>query len=125
MPALFRLADALLMASLREGFGLVVLEALASGTPAVVSRRAPFTDYLADDERTAHVCWADPVSATSIAQAMARACDPAHRLALSHCTPAVCERFSWPASAALHDAIYRAHRALAPARPATPCEHTA
>jgi len=40
MPALFRLADVLLMPSLREGFGLVVLEAMASGTPAVVSRIA-------------------------------------------------------------------------------------
>ncbi len=113
MPALFRLADVVLMASLREGFGLAVLESLASGTPVVVSRLAPFTEYLAADERTDHACWADPTSIESIAQAMARACDPAHRLALAHATPAVCERFSWRASAASHEALYRAHRALA------------
>ncbi len=116
MPALFRAADVLLMASLREGFGLVVLEALASGTPAVVSRLAPFTEYLAADERVDHGCWADPGSVASIAQAMARACDPSHALPLSFGTPAVCERFSWPASAASHETIYRAHRALARAR---------
>ena len=46
MPALYRIADVLALPSLHEGFGLAVLEALASGTPVVVSRRAPFTEYL-------------------------------------------------------------------------------
>ena len=113
MPALFRAADVLLMASLREGFGLVVLEALASGTPAVASRIAPFTEYLPEDERAGHCCWADPQSVDAIAAAMARACDPAHALALGFATPTVCEHFSWQASASSHEAIYRAHRALA------------
>jgi glycosyltransferase-like protein len=118
MPALFRLADVVLMASLREGFGLVVLEALASGTPTVVSRMAPFTEYLAGDEHVDHACWADPTSVESIAQAMTRACDPSHRLALARAVPAVCERLSWHASAVAHEALYRAHRALARTRTA-------
>lgn len=118
MPALFRAADALLMASLREGFGLVVLEALACGTPAVVSRIAPFTEYLADDEAVDHVCWADPASAGSIARAMARACDPSHKAALAAHGSAVCARFGWAASAAAHEALYRAHLALARHQPA-------
>jgi len=113
MPALMRAADVLAMASLREGFGLVVLEALASGTPVVVSRRAPFTEYLPVDEGAGHCCWAEPESVDSIARAIARACDPEHARALARATPAVCERFSWQASAASHEAIYRAHRALA------------
>jgi glycosyltransferase-like protein len=113
MPALMRAADVLAMASLREGFGLVVLEALASGTPAVVSRRAPFTEYLPVDEGAGHCCWAEPEAVDSIARAIARACDPEHARALARATPAVCERFSWQASAASHEAIYRAHRALA------------
>jgi glycosyltransferase-like protein len=117
MPALLRLADALLMPSLREGFGLVVLEALASGTPVVVSRLAPFTEYLDGDEQVDHACWADPMSAESIAQAVARACDPRHRLALQHTPPAVCERFSWQRSARDHEALYRAHRAPARGAP--------
>ena len=111
MPALYRSADALLMPSVREGFGMVVLEALASGTPVVVSRIAPFTEYLSADEQQAHVCWADPMSAPSIMQAMQRACDPAHARALAQRTPEVCERFSWPASAARHELLYRAHQA--------------
>ncbi|MCX7279549.1 MAG: MSMEG_0565 family glycosyltransferase [Burkholderiales bacterium] len=108
MPALFRRADALVMPSLREGFGLVVLEALASGTPVVVSRQAPFTEYLAD----ADCCWADPMSATSIAQAMQAALAPHWKQSLAR-TPAVCLRFGWAASAARHADLYRAHLALA------------
>lgn len=108
MPALFRRADALAMPSLREGFGLVVLEALASGTPVVVSRQAPFTEYLAD----ADCCWADPMSAPSIAQAMQAALAPHWKPSLVR-TPAVCLRFGWAASAARHADLYRAHLALA------------
>ena len=96
---------------------MVVLEALASGTPVVVSRIAPFTEYLSADERDSHCCWADPLSAASIGRAMQRACDPVHRSALAQRTPALCERFSWGASAARHEQLYRAHQALA-----APCE---
>jgi glycosyltransferase-like protein len=117
MPALFRAADALLMPSIREGFGMAVLEALASGTPAVVSRIAPFTEYLAVDEHRSHCCWADPMSAVSIADAMTRVCEPAHAMALAQCLPDVCERFSWRASAERHEILYRAHLALANAQP--------
>jgi glycosyltransferase-like protein len=104
MPALFRLADALVMASTCEGFGLVVLEALASGTPVVTSAIAPFTEYLDDDDAS----WADPQDAASIALAMRRACDPRRADALREETPEVCRRFSWAASAVRHVELYRA-----------------
>lgn len=112
MPALFRAADVLVMASLREGFGLVVLEALACGTPVVVSRQAPFTEYLPADERHGEACWADPLNPLSIADAMARACEPERAQALARAVPEVCRRYSWTASAARHVALYRAMRAL-------------
>lgn len=93
MPALFRLARVVAMPSLREGFGLVVLEALASGTPVVVSNIAPFTEYLAD----APVGWADPLDVSSIAAALDAGLEaPAFE------QPDVCRRFSWEASAAQH-----------------------
>jgi glycosyltransferase-like protein len=113
MPALMRNADVLAMASLREGFGVAALEALASGTPVVVSRRAPFIEYLSPDEEVDHVCWSDPDSVASIAQALDRAVRTGSAPGPGGSTPAVCDQFSWQASAAAHEAIYRAHRALA------------
>ena len=50
LPALYRIADALVFPSVKEGFGLVVLEAMASGVPVIASRIAPFTEYLAEDD---------------------------------------------------------------------------
>jgi len=108
MPALFRAADVLLMPSLREGFGLVVLEALASGTPVVVSRIAPFTEYLGDTD----ALWCDPLDTASVAYAMHQALDPSHAATLARDPPAVCRRFSWYDSAQRHLAVYRAFHIL-------------
>jgi glycosyltransferase-like protein len=102
MPALFRLADVLSMVSLREGFGLVVLEALASGTPVVASSIAPFTEYLDD----ATCCWADPADIDSIAVALIKALDN-HTIDFAHAVPALLTRFSWHASALRHLDAYR------------------
>jgi glycosyltransferase-like protein len=102
MPALFRIADVLSMVSLREGFGLVVLEALASGTPVVASAIAPFTEYL--DGATC--CWADPTDIDSIASALVRALD-ANSLDFCHAVPALLTSFSWDASAQRHVDAYR------------------
>jgi glycosyltransferase-like protein len=98
MPAVFRLADVLAFPSLREGFGLVVLESLASGTPVAVSRIAPFTEYLTDE-----VEWADPLDSDSLARALLAAL----RRPVNLASPAVCTRLSWTASAAGHIALYR------------------
>jgi glycosyltransferase-like protein len=75
MPALYRLADALVFPSVKEGFGLVALETIACGTPAIVSRIAPFTEHLGDSD----VVWCDPSSVGSIANAMAIVLAPAVR----------------------------------------------
>jgi glycosyltransferase involved in cell wall biosynthesis len=101
LPALMRHARVLAMPSLVEGFGLVALEALACGTPALVSRRAPFTEHLAGEP---HVGWCDPEDIDSIAaglQATARLPRPA-------ATPPVCLAHGWAASAARHEAWYQA-----------------
>jgi glycosyltransferase-like protein len=99
MAALYRIADVLAMPSLLEGFGLAALEALACGTPAVVSCTAPFSEHFADDD----VQWADPLDAASIAAALQRAvAQGRHRE-----PPAVCHRFAWAHSAEHHDALYR------------------
>jgi len=99
LPALLRRADVLAMPSLIEGFGLAALEALASGTPAVVSRIAPFTEHF----RPGDVFFADPLQPMDIAQALVAAIDSGR----SGAAPAVCHAHSWSASARRHDVLYR------------------
>jgi glycosyltransferase involved in cell wall biosynthesis len=99
MPALYRHADVLAMPSVLEGFGLAALEALACGTPAVVSRIAPFTEHFANGD----VEWADPLASTSIADALQRAVAQGRLRE----PPAVCRRFAWAFSAERHEALYR------------------
>lgn len=103
MPALFRAADLLAFPSLREGFGLVVLEAMACGTPVLAPAIAPFVDYLPP-----HACaWADPHDPASIADAMLRACDPRTATLLRAAGHAVCAQYSWRRSALRHLDLYR------------------
>lgn len=47
-PALYRLADVFVFPSLYEGFGLMALEAMASGTPVVTSDAIVFEEVLED-----------------------------------------------------------------------------
>ena len=103
MPGLFRLADVVAMPSLREGFGLVVLEALCSGVPVVASRIAPFTEYLQADDCS----WADPLDAASIARAIEHALTHADKRRIARSAARLAARFSWQRSAALHADIYR------------------
>lgn len=103
IPSLYRLADVVAMPSLNEGFGLVVLEALASGAPVVVSRIAPFTEYLQEGD----VHWADPLDADSIAGALCAAITRREPARIAASAARLCARFSWPASAARHVHLYR------------------
>jgi glycosyltransferase-like protein len=102
MPALYRLADALVFASVKEGFGLVVLEAMASGTPVVVSRIPPFTEYLRSDD----VAWCNPGNPASIAAAMQAALDPAIRPRFVANGFAVAAKHDWTSVAQAHLAAY-------------------
>jgi len=57
-PSLYRLADVFVFPSLYEGFGLMALEAMASGTPVITSNAIVFEEvleesaYIVDDART-------------------------------------------------------------------------
>lgn len=104
LPALYRRATALAMPSLREGFGLAALEALACGTPSIVSRIAPFVDHFAPHE----VLWADPLDTQDLAHALLRSLRSDQTAQVLAAAAGVCRRFSWDRSAALHEAVYRA-----------------
>ncbi|MCS0496860.1 MSMEG_0565 family glycosyltransferase [Ancylobacter sp. MQZ15Z-1] len=103
MPALYRIADLLAFASVKEGFGLVALEAMASGVPCVISRIAPFTEHLRDDEAV----WCDPASIASIADAFVIALKPDCAARLARRGPAAAARHDWDATARAHVATYQ------------------
>ncbi len=103
MPRLYRLASALVFASVREGFGLCVLEAMASGVPVVAPSIQPFLGYLAPLD----ALWCDPMNVQTIADAMALAlCDDAARNLRAR-GPVVAARFDWGAVAEAHEPQYR------------------
>jgi glycosyltransferase-like protein len=106
IPSLLRLADVLLFPSLREGFGLAVLEAMASGVPAVVSHIAPFTEYLGPDD----VAWCDPYHAGSIADAALSALAEPLRSRLIANGTRVARRHDWSRTAMAHIATYQQMR---------------
>ena len=100
LAPLMRRARVLAMPSLVEGFGLAALEALACGTPVLVSERPPFTEHLGDCESAA---WCDPLDIDSIVSGLQRAA----RLPRPSEPPRVCREHSWQRSAQLHEAWYR------------------
>jgi glycosyltransferase-like protein len=103
MPGLYRLATALVFPSVKEGFGLCVLEALASGVPVIASRIEPFVSYLTGDD----AIWCDPLSVTTIADAMALALRPELAERLRCNGPRVAGRFGWRAVAEAHEPQYQ------------------
>lgn len=104
MPAFYRLADALVFPSLKEGFGLCVLEAMASGTPTIVADLAPFTEYLTANDTV----FVDPENAEAIAAAMEAVLGTGLRARLAAAGPAIAKSHSWRACAAKHVAAYAA-----------------
>ena len=102
MPALYRAATTLVFPSTKEGFGLVVLEAMASGVPVVTSRVAPFTEYLGDDD----VMWCDPFNPEAIAEAMSASLDARCRERLVARGLHVARRHNWRTTAQAHLAVY-------------------
>jgi glycosyltransferase-like protein len=103
MPRLYRLASALVFASLNEGFGLCVLEALASGLPVIASAIEPFLSYLEPDD----VIWCDPMSTATIADAMALALSEESARPFRTRGRSVAARFDWRSVAQAHEPQYR------------------
>lgn len=104
MPALYRAADALAFPSTREGFGLVVLEALASGIPAVVTDLPVLREHLRDGRDCVMVPAGDSgplsdalVSAVHDNELRQRLFDGGH---------ATVAQFTWTACAEEHERLY-------------------
>ena len=101
--ALLRAADAFVFPSLVEGFGLVLLEALACGTPVIASALAPFTEFLSPDS----ALLVDPRAPDAIAAAMLRSLEPHVARPLRERGPEVARVYTWRACAERHVDYYR------------------
>lgn len=66
LPVLYRCANAFCFPSLKEGWGLVVLEAIASGLPLLLSDQPPFTEFLGREQ----AIWVNPQNPKHIAEGM-------------------------------------------------------
>jgi glycosyltransferase involved in cell wall biosynthesis len=104
LPTWYHAADLLAFPSTSEGWGLVVLEALAAGLPAVVSDIPVFREYLTDGEGVLIAPVNDPHALASRMREILS--DPALAAQLARTGPDVAARFPWSATAAQHIAAY-------------------
>ncbi|WP_437287926.1 MSMEG_0565 family glycosyltransferase [Sorangium sp. So ce406] len=104
IPALYRLADAFVFPSVREGFGLVLLEAMASGAPVVSSAQPPFTEFLEDGKSALLV---DPSRTDDLARAMEAILDGGVRRRLRAAALETAARYTWERSARIAAGVYR------------------
>jgi glycosyltransferase-like protein len=104
LPAWYHAADVFAFPSIKEGWGLVVLEAMAAGTPVVVSDIAVFREYLAAGA-DALVAPAGDASALAVQLEQVLG-DPDLAARLAGAGRAVADRHSWDVTADQHLAIY-------------------
>ena len=103
LPGLYTGADCFIFPSRYEGFGLPVLEAMACGTPVIVSDRGALPEVAGQAG-----VFVDPEDAEAIARAMCEvAGDPNRRARLAEAGLAQAARFSWARSAADLFALFR------------------
>lgn len=103
MPILYRLADSFVFPSVKEGWGLVVLEAIASNLPVIASNQPPFTEFLTSEQ----ALLVDPQDVEALAQAMIQSLQPEIASLLKQKSQSVLAQYSWDASARLHIQCYR------------------
>jgi glycosyltransferase involved in cell wall biosynthesis len=105
LPDVYRAADLCVVPSLElEGFGLVVLEALACGTPVIASDVGGLSEALGDLDRSLLV---PPGDVGRLAERMERALARPESLPGAARCRRRAERFSWGASAERHVDVYR------------------
>ena len=111
MPSLYHAIDLLAAPSRWEGFGLMLVEAMACGTPIVASRAGAIPEVVGDDRAGTGLGPAEMVEADDVGalvtglDVMLR--DPARRTARGAAGPARAARLGWQHSADRLDALYR------------------
>ena len=104
MPVLYRAADVLAFPSTREGFGLVVVEAMAAGLPVVTSDIPVLAEFLRDGED----CLMTPVGDSGpLAQALVRVVNDGElRARLTASARDTAERHTWDEAARRAEDVY-------------------
>lgn len=102
LDALMREAALVVHASLYEGFGLVVAEALVRGTPVAIAAATSLPEVAGEAAERF-----DPGDADDLAAAILRALAPARAAELRRLGPERARAFSWRATADATAAVYR------------------
>lgn len=101
----YRAADGFVFPSVKEGWGIAVLEAMAAGLPVVASDIPVFREYLRDEENALLAPAGDPAG---LAEAMRRVVgDRQLRARLSAAGPCLAADFTWDRAAERHGELYR------------------
>jgi len=96
-------ADALVFASLYEGFGIPILEAFACGVPVITSNRSSMPEVAGQA-----AVYVDPYSTESMSEAIIQVCNNAElRNKLIDAGTQRCKEFSWEKSAAQTFEVYK------------------
>ncbi|MGH9219612.1 MAG: glycosyltransferase family 4 protein, partial [Vicinamibacterales bacterium] len=102
LPAIYNLGDFFVFPSLYEGFGLPVVEAMASGIPVITSSTSSLGEIAADAAETI-----EPTSTPAIAAAIVRlATDEDRRRDLAERGRRRAQMFSWAQTAKEMLAVY-------------------
>jgi glycosyltransferase-like protein len=104
LGAWYAAADVLAYPSLKEGFGLVTIEAMSQGLPVVASDVPVFTEYLTHGESALLPAAGDPVALAAALRAVLTDVPLRDRLRVSG--SAVAARYTWATAAARHAEIY-------------------
>ncbi|MEV4759140.1 D-inositol-3-phosphate glycosyltransferase [Micromonospora sp. NPDC049559] len=105
LPALYRAADLVAVPSYNESFGLVALEAQASGTPVVAAAVGGLVTAVRDEASGVLVDGHDPVDWARVIESLLRA--PGRRAQLARGAVRHARNFSWSRTASGLLAVYR------------------
>jgi len=91
LPAIYRLSQLFLFPSLREGFGIPIIEAMACGVPVITSNSSSMPEIAGDA-----ACIVNPMESEAILQGILKiSSDSEYKNELIRKGLVRCEQFSW------------------------------